>query len=137
MPNLLALTSGPWCGSMISAVPTALAQVLATPGTAAQAAVVALCGEALTGQVVAAIRAAVPGARIENIYGPTEVTVFATTYAVPEDGEAAASPPIGRLIWNKRAFVLDDGLGLVPPGVAGELYLAGPGWRGGTWAGRG
>src|SRR5262249_23469898 len=55
MPNLLALTSGPWCGSMISGVPTALEHVLAAPGTAARAAVVALCGEALTGQVVAAI----------------------------------------------------------------------------------
>ncbi len=122
--NLLALTSGPWRGSMISAVPTALAHVLASPGTAAQAAVVALCGEALTEQVVAAIRAAVPGARIVNIYGPTEGTVFATTYTVDGAGEVAGSPPIGRLIWNKRAFVLDGTLGLVPPGVAGELYLA-------------
>ena len=33
--NLLTLTSGPWRGSMISAVPTALAHVLASPGTAA------------------------------------------------------------------------------------------------------
>ncbi len=125
VPNLLALTSMPWRGSMISAVPTALAHVLASPGTAAQAAVVALCGEALSGQVVAAIRAAVPGARIVNIYGPTEGTVFATTYTVDSAGEVAGPPPIGRLIWNKRAFVLDEALGLVPPGVAGELYLAG------------
>jgi non-ribosomal peptide synthetase component F len=75
VPNLLTLTSGPWRGSMISAVPTALAHVLASPGTAAEAAVVALCGEALTGQVVAVVRAAVPGARIVNIYGPTEGSV--------------------------------------------------------------
>jgi nonribosomal peptide synthetase DhbF len=122
--NLLALTAGPWRGSMISAVPTALAHVLASPETAAEAAVVALCGEALTGQVVAAITAGVPGARIVNIYGPTEATVFATTYTVDGGRDAAGSPPIGRLIWNKRAFVLDGALGLVPPGVAGELYLA-------------
>jgi amino acid adenylation domain-containing protein len=124
VPNLLALASGPWRGSMISAVPSALAQVLATPGTAAEAGVVALCGEALTGQVVAAIRLAVPGARIVNIYGPTEVTVFATAHAIPAGG-GVAPPPVGRLVWNKRAFVLDAGLGLAPPGVAGELYLAG------------
>ena len=125
VPNLLALTSGPWRGSMISAVPTALAQVLASPGTAARAPVVALCGEALTGQVVAVIRAAVPGTRILNIYGPTEATVYATAYTADSAGEVAGSPPIGRPIRDRRAFVLDGALELVPPGVAGELYLAG------------
>jgi acyl-coenzyme A synthetase/AMP-(fatty) acid ligase len=130
VPNVLALAersaAGPWRGSLISAVPSALAQVLAMPGVRAQAQVVALCGEALTGQVVDAIRAVVPGARIENIYGPAEATVYATTYVVPEDSDAAA-PPIGRPLWNTRAYVLNEGLGLVPPGVAGELYLAGAG----------
>jgi amino acid adenylation domain-containing protein len=123
--NLLTLTSGPWHGSMISAVPTALAHVLASPGTAARAAVVALAGEAVTGQVVTAIRAAVPGARIVNLYGPTEATVYVTTNDIDCAGEAAGSPPIGWLIWNRRAFVLDETLRLVPPGVAGELYLSG------------
>src|SRR5581483_3269522 len=102
------------------------AQVLAAPGVHADAGVAALCGEPLTGQVVAAIRAAVPGARIENIYGPAEATVYATTYVVPGDS-GSAGPPIGRPIWNMRAYVLDARLGLVPPGVAGELYLAGTG----------
>jgi amino acid adenylation domain-containing protein len=131
VPNLLALaersTEGPWTGSLISAVPSALAQVLATEGVGAQAGVAALCGEALTGPVVAVIRAAVPGARIENIYGPAEATVYATTYVVPQDSDRGAAPPIGRPIWNTRAYVLDGTLGLVPPGVAGELYLAGIG----------
>jgi amino acid adenylation domain-containing protein len=125
VPNLLTLTSRPWRGSMISAVPTALTHVLASPGTAARAAVVALCGEAVTEQVVAAIKAAVPGARIVNLYGPTETTVYVTTYDVDCTDGAAGSPPIGRLIWNRRAFVLDETLRLVPPGVVGELYLAG------------
>jgi amino acid adenylation domain-containing protein len=129
--DLLALaergSAGPWQGSLISAVPSALAQVLATPGVRAHAEVAALCGEALTGPVVEVIRAALPGARIENIYGPAEATVYATTYVVPDDGDQAAAPPIGRPLWNTRAYVLDERLGLVPPGVAGELYLAGAG----------
>jgi len=46
---------------------------------------------------------------------------------VPEDSDRGAAPPIGRPVWNTRAYVLDGTLGLVPPGVAGELYLAGIG----------
>jgi amino acid adenylation domain-containing protein len=125
VPNLVALTARPWRGSMISAAPTPLTQVLASPGTAAQAAVVALYAEAVTGQVVAAIRAAMPQARIVSLYGPTEATVYVTTHDVDCDDEAAGPPPIGWLIWNRRAFVLDETLRLAPPGAAGELYLAG------------
>jgi acyl-coenzyme A synthetase/AMP-(fatty) acid ligase len=85
---------------------------------------VVLAGEALTAHVIAGIRAALPGASVRNIYGPTEATVYATAWRA---GAADEVPMIGRPVWNTRAFVLDDGLRLVPPGAAGELYLAGTG----------
>ena len=61
-------------------------------------------------------------------YGPTESTVCTTMYqARPEDAAQAGVLPIGRPIGNVRVFVLDEWLGVLPPGVVGELYVAGAG----------
>ncbi|MEU4554380.1 amino acid adenylation domain-containing protein [Micromonospora violae] len=63
---------------------------------------------------------------VVNGYGPTETTTFACRYAVPRGGLGSAVP-IGGPLDGMRVYVLDAGLGLVPPGVAGELYVAGVG----------
>ncbi|POM25369.1 Gramicidin S synthase 2 [Actinomadura rubteroloni] len=76
---------------------------------------VAQAGEAL--RPAPALRAL--AAALHNHYGPSETHV-ATSALVT--GDAA---PIGRPIWNTRAYVLDDRLRLVPDGVTGELYLSG------------
>ncbi|HKN49043.1 MAG TPA: amino acid adenylation domain-containing protein, partial [Actinomycetota bacterium] len=125
--NVLALgeaRADPWAVSLISAVPSAFSQLLAEGGVALRADHVVLAGEALSAPAVRAIRAALPQARIANIYGPTEATVYATAwYAQGSDPDG--SPPIGRPIANTRAYVLDADLRPVPAGVPGELYLAG------------
>jgi hypothetical protein len=87
--------------------------------------VVVLAGEGLTQQTLQAIQETLIDCQIANIYGPTEATVYATAWR--GDPTASLAPPIGRPIANTRVFVLDAGLGLVPPGVAGELYVAGAG----------
>ncbi|MFC7762574.1 AMP-binding protein [Catellatospora bangladeshensis] len=65
-----------------------------------------------------------PGARLANIYGPTEATVYATAWYAAGPADEA---PMGRPIRNRRAYVLDQHLRPVPPGVPGELYLGGTG----------
>ncbi|MBD3011326.1 amino acid adenylation domain-containing protein, partial [Streptomyces sp. 5-10] len=58
-----------------------------------------------------------------NVYGPAESTVDVTCHQC-RAGERG-TVPIGSPVDNTRVFVLDRGLRPVPPGVAGELYLAG------------
>jgi amino acid adenylation domain-containing protein len=60
-----------------------------------------------------------------NLYGPTENSVVSTFSAVATEG--AGLPPIGRPVPNHRAYVLDGRMQPVPPGVPGELYMAGAG----------
>src|SRR5690606_19619775 len=80
-------------------------------------------GEAFGADVVAAAERVVPPGALHNLYGPTEFTVHSTARAV-RPGEQGAVP-MGAPVWNVRAYVLDPRLRPVPPGVPGELYLAG------------
>ncbi|MFJ9899223.1 non-ribosomal peptide synthase/polyketide synthase [Streptomyces sp. NPDC091280] len=79
-------------------------------------------GEALPAPLAARFHQVLPDVRLHNLYGPTEASVDVTAHEVPAD---PATVPIGRPVWNTRTYVLDAHLRPVPPGVAGELYLAG------------
>ncbi|NND71974.1 MAG: LLM class flavin-dependent oxidoreductase [Rhodothermales bacterium] len=62
--------------------------------------------------------------RVTNMYGPTETTIWSSTY----DVEEIMNPmPIGRPILNTQLYILDASLGLVPKGIPGELYIGGAG----------
>ncbi|MEY9857116.1 amino acid adenylation domain-containing protein [Catenulispora sp. GAS73] len=89
---------------------------------------IAQAGEALVlSERVTAFHRAVPGRRLHNHYGPTETHVV-TAYSLPSDvRDWPATAPIGSPIPNARVHVLDGMLRQVPPGVTGELYVAGEG----------
>ncbi len=84
-------------------------------------------GDAVSPTAVTAFQAAVPGCRVTMGYGPTEATTFSSTYEAGAQLEPGAAMPIGKPLANTRLSVLDGNLALVPPGVIGELYIAGDG----------
>ncbi|MEU1191694.1 amino acid adenylation domain-containing protein, partial [Streptomyces sp. NPDC005859] len=128
LPSLLSLAdpdTGPYRASLLSGVPSALAQLIATGSVRARADTVILAGEPLAAQAARDIADAVGAGLLGNLYGPTEATVYATAWYTRE--AVAGGPPIGRPLRNTRAYVLDSALNPVPVGVVGELYLAGEG----------
>ncbi|MEU2774570.1 amino acid adenylation domain-containing protein [Streptomyces sp. NPDC007162] len=87
------------------------------------------CGEALSPAVVRSWygRHQDSGPVLVNTYGITETAVLSTRLDLDHDHGTARVVPIGKAIAGTRLYVLDDQLRPVPPGVAGELYVAGSG----------
>ena len=60
---------------------------------------------------------------LHNGYGPTECTIFTTTYPIHEQEK---NIPIGKPLDNFRLFIVDKDLHRVPVGATGELLVSGP-----------
>ena len=58
-----------------------------------------------------------------NGYGPTECTIFTTTYPMHEFEQ---NTPIGKPLDNLQLFVVDKELNRLPIGAMGELLVSGP-----------
>ncbi|MFC5288833.1 non-ribosomal peptide synthase/polyketide synthase [Actinokineospora guangxiensis] len=82
-------------------------------------------GDVVPPAAVRRVLDACPGVAVVDGYGPTETTTFATTHTVT--APVADPIPIGTPLDGMAAYVLDGSLDPVPPGVPGELYLAGAG----------
>jgi amino acid adenylation domain-containing protein len=84
---------------------------------------IVVAGEALHGGLARALQR---HGQVTNLYGPAETTIYSTSAVLAELGHEV-DPPIGRPIENTQVYVLDSALRSVPPGVVGELYIAGAG----------
>ncbi|MEG3632122.1 amino acid adenylation domain-containing protein, partial [Streptomyces poriticola] len=105
-------------------VPSLLSAFVAEPGAGLCTSLrwVEVAGEAFPAVLANRFAGLLPGCSVHNLYGPTEASVEVTSWRhVP----GADRVPIGTPIWNTQVYVLDAALRPVPPGVAGELYLAG------------
>ena len=87
-------------------------------------------GETLPADLARAWQSAAPNSVVENLYGPTELTVTSAAYRWHAEKSPAechnGTVPIGDLLPGVQGLVVDENLQPVPPGEKGELLLAGP-----------
>jgi amino acid adenylation domain-containing protein len=85
-----------------------------------------LAGEALLPELVNRFQRLETGILLENLYGPTEGTIYASGYSLSQWTDVA-SVPIGKPLANVRLYILNQYHRVQPVGVAGELCIAGEG----------
>ncbi len=95
------------------------------------------CGEPLPVASASAWLDAAPNSILENLYGPTELTIACTLYRwdplrSPEEAELGIVP-IGYPYPGMKVMVADEKLQEVAPGQQGELLMNGPQTSLGYW----
>ncbi|HEY0079217.1 MAG TPA: amino acid adenylation domain-containing protein [Pyrinomonadaceae bacterium] len=95
------------------------------------------CGEGLPRAAAEAWQEAAPHSVLENLYGPTELTIACAAYRW-EPGRSGAEcvndlVPIGEVYPHLSHIVVDEALREVAPGGQGELCIAGPQVYPGYW----
>jgi amino acid adenylation domain-containing protein len=95
------------------------------------------CGEPLPLESAERWLSAAPSSILENLYGPTELTIACTAYRFDRERTRAEAErgfvPIGEAYPHLYALVANDDLRSVAHGEAGELLIAGPQVVPGYW----
>lgn len=85
-------------------------------------------GDVLSAPHVRALLEAYPGIEVVNGYGPTENGILTTCHLMRSTADPGTTTvPIGRPIRNTQVYVVDRYGSPLPPGVPGELWVAGDG----------
>lgn len=93
-------------------------------------------GEALPLEDTIVWSHSLPNARIFNVYGPTEGTIYCTGYEMSREGNNKAANgiiSIGKAMKNNHVIVVDENMRPVTSGKKGELCLAGRQVTPGYW----
>lgn len=94
------------------------------------------CGEALPTEVAMEWSKCLPNAEIDNVYGPTEDTIFCMTYRLRRNGnnvEHNGVLSIGTSMSSGKVIIVDDNRCEVNHGEVGELCLCGDQLTNGYW----
>ena len=94
------------------------------------------CGEALPLDVTEEWSKCLPNAEISNVYGPTENTIFCTSYVFNRNGKNKENNGvlcIGKSMKGVETIIADEENNILPQGEKGELCLAGKLLTPGYW----
>ena len=94
------------------------------------------CGEALTLDIINEWSICVPNAKILNVYGPTENTIFCTQYTFSRTIENASHHgiiSIGKAMKGTQIIIIDENNQILLPGNIGQLCLGGEQLTPGYW----
>ena len=80
-------------------------------------------GDAVPAALLAQMEQRFPSAQVVEFYGQTETTILSCH--APQGGHRHPGNVIGTRLPHAQAYVLDDGLQLVPQGRVGEIHIAG------------
>lgn len=111
-------------------VPSLYRQILEATETSSPLAAlrtVVLGGEALPPALAEQHYARLPSTALYNEYGPTEATIWATVYRVPQTVLPDGAVPIGKAIPGAEIVVMDRHGQPLPIGLPGEIYVGGAG----------
>jgi acyl-coenzyme A synthetase/AMP-(fatty) acid ligase/aryl carrier-like protein len=111
--------------TLVNTVPSAMTELIRGGALGDSVLTVNLAGEPLRGDLVSEVFARSSVMQVNNLYGPSESTTYATWSQLPRNRET--EPTVGLPVAHTRAHVMDSHLGAVPSGVAGELCLSGAG----------
>jgi amino acid adenylation domain-containing protein len=114
--------------TVLQLVPSLLAAFLEQPDAGERCRTLRrlFCGGEAFPSLLAARAAAELDVEVCNLYGPTEVAIDAT-FRPWSPGREEAIVPIGRPLDNVDLLLLDRSGRPVPPGIAGEIHVGGPG----------
>ncbi|MEH2307104.1 amino acid adenylation domain-containing protein [Nostoc sp.] len=111
--------------TLINTVPSAAAELLNMNAIPSSVQVINLAGEPLKNRLVQALYQTTFVTEVYNLYGPSEDTTYSTFTKVAKN--AQHEPTIGKAIANTRIYILDTHNQPLPPGIPGELCIAGAG----------
>src|SRR5205085_11896136 len=104
--------------TLINTVPSVMNESLRLKEMPETLQTVNMAGEGLPPWLAKKIYEETRATRLVNLYGPTEDTTYSTCMEIKRGEEDRLS--IGYPVSNSQLYVLDEGMGFQPVGVAGE-----------------